>query len=156
MYVYKYSLFYIFYLCTHIHTPCAYIYRSMCTHVCVYIYIYAKLLQSCPTFHNSMDCSLPGSSVHGIFQARILKQIAMPSPPGNLPHPGIEHTFLMSPALAGRFFTTSDSWEAPYIYIYMLFPIVRFFPSLWSYRAEKKKKITAFIRYVHILSLQYV
>ena len=117
----------------------------------------AQLLQSCPTFHNSMDCSPPGSSVHGIFQARILEQIAMPSPPGDLPHPGIEHTFLMSPALAGRFFTTSDSWEALYIYIYMLFPIVCFFPSLWSYRAEKKKKkITAFIRYVHILSLQYV
>ena len=44
MYVYKYSLFYIFYLCTHIHTPCAYIYRSMCTHVCVYIYIYIYML----------------------------------------------------------------------------------------------------------------
>ena len=115
-----------------------YVYTCVCIHI--YIYIYAKLLQACPTFHNSMDCSLPGSSVHGIFQARILEQIAMPSPPGDLPHPGIEHTFLMSPALAGRFFTTSDSWQAPYIYTYMLFPIVRFFPSLWSYRAEKKKK----------------
>ena len=33
----------------------------------------AKLLQSCPTLCNPMDCSLPGSSVHGIFQARILE-----------------------------------------------------------------------------------
>ena len=35
------------------------------------------------------------------------------SPPGDLPHPGIEPTLLMSPALAGRFFTTSTTWEAP-------------------------------------------
>ena len=33
----------------------------------------AKSLQSCPTFCDPMDCSLPGSSVHGIFQARILE-----------------------------------------------------------------------------------
>ena len=29
--------------------------------------------QSCPTLSDSMDCSLPGSSVHGIFQARVLE-----------------------------------------------------------------------------------
>ena len=29
--------------------------------------------QSCPTLHNTVDCSLPGSSVHGILQARILE-----------------------------------------------------------------------------------
>ena len=33
----------------------------------------AKSLQLCPTLCNPMDCSLPGSSVHGIFQARILE-----------------------------------------------------------------------------------
>ena len=33
----------------------------------------AKLLQSCPTLSDVMDCSLPGSSVHGIFQARVLE-----------------------------------------------------------------------------------
>ena len=32
--------------------------------------------QSCPTLCNCMDCSLPGSSVHGIFQARILEWVA--------------------------------------------------------------------------------
>ena len=35
--------------------------------------------QSCPTLCDPMDCSLPGSSVHGILQARILKWVAMPS-----------------------------------------------------------------------------
>ena len=33
----------------------------------------AKLLQSRPTLGDPMDCSLPGSSVHGIFQARVLE-----------------------------------------------------------------------------------
>ena len=33
----------------------------------------AKLLQSCLTLSDPMDCSLPGSSVHGIFQARVLE-----------------------------------------------------------------------------------
>ena len=37
----------------------------------------AKLLQSCPTFCEPMDCGLPGSSVHEILQARILERIAM-------------------------------------------------------------------------------
>ena len=32
-----------------------------------------KSLQSCPTLSDPMDCSLPGSSVHGIFQARVLE-----------------------------------------------------------------------------------
>ena len=33
----------------------------------------AKSLQSCPTLSNPMDCSPPGSSVHGIFQERVLE-----------------------------------------------------------------------------------
>ena len=33
----------------------------------------AKSLQSCPTMCDLMDCSLPGSSIHGIFQARVLE-----------------------------------------------------------------------------------
>ena len=53
-----------------------------------------------------MDCNPPGSSIHGIFQARI--QCGLPcSPPGDLPYPGMEPMSLLSPALAGRFFTTS-------------------------------------------------
>ena len=47
-----------------------------------------------------MDCSPPGSSIHGISQARILEGLPFPSP-GNLPDLGIELTSL---ALAGRFF----------------------------------------------------
>ena len=38
----------------------------------------SEAAQSCPTLRNPMDCSLPGSSVHGIFQARVLKWGAIP------------------------------------------------------------------------------
>ena len=33
--------------------------------------------QSCPTLRGPMDCSLPGSSIHGIFQARVLESGAI-------------------------------------------------------------------------------
>ena len=33
----------------------------------------SEVAQSCPTLSDPMDCSLPGSSVHGIFQARVLE-----------------------------------------------------------------------------------
>ena len=37
----------------------------------------SEVTQSCPTLCNPMDCSLPGSSVHGIFQARVLEWVAI-------------------------------------------------------------------------------
>jgi len=36
-----------------------------------------EVAQSCPTLSDPMDCSLPGSSVHGIFQARILEWVSI-------------------------------------------------------------------------------
>ena len=37
----------------------------------------SEVAQSCPTLHDPMDCSLSGSSVHGIFQARVLEWVAI-------------------------------------------------------------------------------
>ena len=37
----------------------------------------SEVAQSCPTLHDPMDCSLPGSSTHGIFQARVLEWAAI-------------------------------------------------------------------------------
>ena len=53
--------------------------------------MHAKLLQSCPTLCNPMHCSPPGSSVHGILQAKLLEWVAMPfcsgfSPPRDWTH----------------------------------------------------------------------
>ena len=45
----------------------------------------AKSLQSCLTLHDPIDCGQPGSSVHGILQARMLEQVAMPSSRGSSP-----------------------------------------------------------------------
>ena len=52
-----------------------------------------------------MDYSPPGFSLHGIPQARILEWVAISSPE-DLPNPGTELESLVSPALAGGFFTT--------------------------------------------------
>ena len=65
----------------------------------------AKSLQLCPTLGDPIDCSPPGSSVHGILQARIQSRLPFP-PPGDLSGPGIEPVSSMSPAMAGGFFTT--------------------------------------------------
>ena len=56
-----------------------------------------SVTQSCLTLCNPMDCSLPGSSVHGVFQARIPEWLPLPSP-RNLQDPEIKP---VSPALAG-------------------------------------------------------
>ena len=59
-----------------------------------------------------MDCSPPGSSVHGIFQAGILELLPLP-PSGDLPNRGIKPESLVSPALVGGFFTMDATWGAP-------------------------------------------
>ena len=62
------------------------------------VFVYAQLAQSRLTL--CMDCNLPGSSVHEIFQAKHWSGF----------NPGVES--LASLALAGRFFTTSSTWKA--------------------------------------------
>ena len=57
------------------------------------------------TLCDPMDYSPLGSSVHGIFPARILEWVAI-SPPGDLPDTGFEAMPPVCTALAGRFFTT--------------------------------------------------
>ena len=42
---------------------------------CMKVKSESKVTQSCPTLSNPMDCSLPGSSGHGIFQARVLEWV---------------------------------------------------------------------------------
>ena len=71
----------------------------MCVCVCVWR---CSSLKSCPTLCDPMDCSLPGSSLHGISQARILERVAISSSRES----SRSRDQLASPALAGRFFTT--------------------------------------------------
>ena len=44
---------------------------------CMKVKSESEVAQSCPTLSDPMDCSLPGSSVHGIFQARVLESGAI-------------------------------------------------------------------------------
>ena len=78
--------------------------------------MHAKSLQMCLTLCDLVDCSPQGSSVHGIPQARILDWVAVPFSRGSSWPKG-----WTLPAFAGRFFTTSATWEvliAPCYYIY--------------------------------------
>ena len=46
---------------------------------CMKVKSESEVAQSCPTLSDPMDCSLPGSSTHGIFQARVLEWVAIAS-----------------------------------------------------------------------------
>ena len=83
----------------------------MCVCIC---YLVAK---SCPTLCDPMDCSLPGTSIHGFPKQEYWNGLPFPSP-GDLPDPGIKP---MSPALVGKFFTTEPPGKPIYVcmYIYM-------------------------------------
>ena len=70
-----------------------------------HIHVCAQQLQSCPTLCDPMDCSPPGSSAHGILQARILEWVAMPtSRESSRPRDGTGISCVSF--IAGRFFTT--------------------------------------------------
>ena len=49
---------------------------GICVCLCVYVCV-CMCTQSCPTLYDPMDCNPPGSSVHGIFQARIPEWVAI-------------------------------------------------------------------------------
>ena len=75
--------------------------------VCVYVCVCARsVIQLCPTLRNPKNCSPPGSSVHGILQARILERGAISSSRGSS-WPGIEPKSLATPASVGGFLTTA-------------------------------------------------
>ena len=59
----------------------------------------AKSRQSCPTLCDPIDGSPPGSSVHGIFQARVLEWVAMPFST-DLPNPEIEPVSLTAACIS--------------------------------------------------------
>ena len=58
-----------------------------------------KVVQSCPTLRYFMDCSLQGSSVHGIFQVRILEWVSISSSRGSSLLQGILPTQRLNPGI---------------------------------------------------------
>ena len=73
---------------------------------------WSKVAQSCPTLCNPVDCSLPGSSVHGILQARILEWVAISFSRGSSRPRGQTQVF----SIAGRHFNLWATREAPGIH----------------------------------------
>ena len=68
------------------------------------------------SFVTPMDCSLPGSSVHGFSQAGKLEWVAISFSRGTLRHRN--QIWVLSPALAGRFFTNEPPRKPQGIYLY--------------------------------------
>ena len=68
------------------------------------IAVCAKSLQSCPTLCDPMDCGPPGSSVHGILQARIVNWVAMPSSRGSFrPTDGTHVSYILCTGSQGLY-----------------------------------------------------
>ena len=80
----------------------------------------SEVAQSCPAFSDPMDCSPPGSSIHGIFQARYWSGVPLPS---------------LSSKLIDQFFPLLTSKFSILLYNYFNFPFVFYFMvwHLWQY-----------------------
>ena len=87
-----------------------------------------EVAQSYPTLSDHMDCSLPGSSVHGIFQERVREWVAI-SFPGDIPDPWIKPVSPESPALPGQFFTTEPPGKPLFFCPHLQTDV---FPCFWD------------------------
>ena len=85
------------------------VYVCVCLCVCLCVHTHAQL---CSTLCDPMDCCPSGSSVRGILQARILASLAVLCSRGSSQPRDWTHISWIS-GIAGGFFTTSPSWEAP-------------------------------------------
>ena len=65
---------------------------------CMKVESESEVAQSCLTLSNPMDCSLPGSSIHGIFQATVLEWTTMEVPQISNSLPNLLYTLLIYPA----------------------------------------------------------
>ena len=96
---------------------------------------HTQLLQSCLTLCDPMDSSPPGSSVHGILQARILEWFSMTASRGS----SQPRDWTWVSCIAGRFFTIWATWETHLALI--TYEITRVFGALcpqWDQRHRTK------------------
>ena len=76
-----------------------------------YMCMHAEWLQLCPTIVTLWTVAHQAPLSLGLSRQEYSSGLSCP-PPGDLPDPEIEPESLMSPALAGGFFTTNSTWEA--------------------------------------------
>ena len=98
----------------------------------------AQRLQSCPASCNYTEHSPPGSSVHGILQARILEWVVMPSFKGS----SQPRNCTCISCIASRFFTQWATWEAHQIRSDQSFSRVRLFATPWITARQASLSIT--------------
>ena len=77
------------------------------------LYVCLLVTQSCPTLCDPMDCCPPGSSVHGILQARILEWVAMPFSRGS----SQPRDWIHVSCITGEFLTFWVTGEAHYVWV---------------------------------------
>ena len=105
-----------------------------------------QLAQSCLTLCDPADYSPPGSSVHGIFQARMLGWVAISFSRGSSRPRDRTRIFYIS-SIAGRFFTTNVTWEARLGSSSLALPINRGRVKLtWITAGRRLGRITALHR----------
>ena len=80
-------------------------------HICIYMK-WSEVAQSCPTVCNPVDCSLSGSSIHGILQARILEWVAISFSRGS----SQPRDRIWVSCIAGRCFNLWATRDAPCIH----------------------------------------
>ena len=100
------------------------------------------LTQSCLTFCDPLDCSLPGSSVHGFSRQEYWSGLPI-SRPGDLPNPRIKPKSFESSALTGGFFITGPCRKT-LIPLYLMQKLIQEIPTLiQEYRCKNKTKINS-------------
>ena len=96
----------------------------MCVCVC-------SVTQLCPTLCDPMDCNPARLLCPWNFPGKNIGTVAIPSP-RDLSHPEIEPESPACPELAGRFLTTSTTWEAKSTIKWKLLSLVRLFVTPWT------------------------
>ena len=112
----------------------------------IHTYLRVKLLQSCLTPCNPMNCSLPGSSVHGILQVRTLEWAAMLSAIGSS-WPRDRTCSSCNSCIAGGFFTTEPLGKPIYTHL----PSLLTFLHLDHYSALSRVPCA-----IHLVLLMYL
>ena len=102
--------------------------HSMCDNFIVFYYEvkWNEFTQSCPTLCNPVDCSLPGSSICGIFQARILKWVAISFSRGS----SQPRDWTQASCIAGRLLTLRATRDISKC-IFICFKLFRLFTTFW-------------------------
>ena len=114
---------------------------------------FSSVAQLCTTICNPMNCSTPGSSVHGIFRQVHWSKLPFPTS-GDLPNPGLADG---SPALADGFFTTEPpGYNNSTFSSVQSLSCVRLFATAWTAACQTSLSITNSRSLLKLMSIESV